>query len=502
MTSTTLEGGSRGFAERPYLIDDLLTIPSYELGDRRMMVHDAVWGDCEIGDKPYDELLIKLAKTPLFQRLQSIEQLTLGPDYATMPNSTDFSRWQHIWGSLVFVRKMVEGDERFSERDRAAMELRTLLSDVGHTAFSHLGDWMFQGINGGEDLHDKDLKQLLQVTGVHELLQEYGFSLDEVVFPDKKDWVECSSPDLCVDRVDYGMREILRWVAPTVPLNLHLRELRNPKNFFAITEDNQLAMKNAHAARYFCTGFGLLPTEHWAHPTHRLQLELLQTMLKGVLADEAAENALHPRDMLYGVDADFNHHFQGRDAKFLNTTMKDIAVWQRRIFIEERRHDLDRVFMGMADPEWQFPDFPEPLWSYTRDTEEPVKRLPPQLDIIEQPDVQAQAMVATERGLEVNLPSLKARVVDPLVMVDGQPTRYSEIEPSYKPYLEGQRRTMAKKYKATILMRPDVAERIVRASEQTAEAWRRLVQRERSAPRLAEKVVDSAIGGRPFDVFL
>lgn len=488
----------------PYLIDNYLSLPSYELGDGHMKIHDVVWGSCEIGNKPYDELLIKLARTPLFQRLQSIEQLTLGSDYATMPNSTDFSRWQHIWGSLVFVRKMVEGEEGLSERDRAVMELRTLLSDVGHTSFSHLGDWLFQGIDGGEDLHDKDLKDLLAVTGAEGLLNEYGFSLDEVVFPETEDWVECPSPNLCVDRVDYGLREILRWVAPTVPLNFYLQKLQNPKNFFEITEDRQLAMKSPQAARYFCTGFSILPTEHWAHPTHRLQLELLQTMIKGALVDEATNNTLHPRDMLYGTDADFSHLFQTWDALFLHMTMKDMALWQRRIFIEGRRHDLNQVFVGISDPEWKFPDFPEPLRPYSWQTKEFVKPIPPQLDITEQADIKIQAMTATERGLEVDLPPLKARTIDPLVMLEGMPTRYSEVEPSYSAYLAGQKAMMAKGYKAIVLMRPDVAGRIVSSSEKMTKEWERVLQRKRNAASLGRRILDSTLGSQrsQFDTFL
>src|SRR4051794_25652739 len=111
-----------------------------------------------------------------------------------MPNSMYFLRWEHIWGSLVFVRKMVEGRDDIDDRQKMVLQLRTLLSDVGHTAFSHLGDWMFQGPGGGEDMHDQDLKDILQVSGVEEILTQNDFNLGETVFPDVADWVECPSP--------------------------------------------------------------------------------------------------------------------------------------------------------------------------------------------------------------------------------------------------------------------------------------------------------------------
>lgn len=73
---------------------------------------------------------------------------------------------------------MTEGDDRFDDRQRTVLELRTLFSDVGQTAFSHLGDWIFQGIQGGENLHDQDLRALLETFGIDETLADYGLTLE------------------------------------------------------------------------------------------------------------------------------------------------------------------------------------------------------------------------------------------------------------------------------------------------------------------------------------
>jgi hypothetical protein len=62
------------------VVMDILELPVYELEDDKMRIHDVVWGDCEIGDRqPYDSLLMELARSPLFRRLQAVEQLTLPP---------------------------------------------------------------------------------------------------------------------------------------------------------------------------------------------------------------------------------------------------------------------------------------------------------------------------------------------------------------------------------------------------------------------------------------
>lgn len=482
-----------GAYEPGHLIDGYMVKATYELADTKMLIHDPTWGEEIIGDKPHDALLIELARTPLFRRLQSIEQLTLGPDHATMPNSMYFSRWQHIWGSLVFVRKMPEGRDEVDPRHKMVLQLRTLLSDVGHTAFSHLGDWIFQGLDGGEDMHDRDLKDILRVSGLEEILERHGFTVEETVFPEVSDWVECPSPDLCVDRVDYGFREILRWVVPTIPLNMYFSKLQNPQILFTIDETGRLLMKDALIARYYAAGFSILPTEHWSHPVHRLQLQLLQSAVRAAVIDKVSYNSTHPREALYGIDNDFYAHFQTWDLMHLQDTMKQIATEQRRIFITARRADLERVFGGIQEPEWQFPAFPDPLKPYSWQSQQYGYPYSPRLYIEESNEPGDGQMTATERGLQVFLPPLKARAIDPLVDNGDGVKRLSEIDPSYKDYLGGQRAVMGKSYVATILMRRDVAERIVAHHREVEEEWPDLLRRPRNPKQLGRIIMDAEL---------
>lgn len=478
-----------GRYEPDYLIEDYLMRNTYEIGDRHMRVYDSVWGEEYIGDEPYDQLLIELARTPLFRRLQSIEQLTLGPRYATMPNSMYFSRWEHVWGSVVFVRKMLEGRDDIDDRQKMVLQLRTLLSDAAHTAFSHLGDWMFQGVQGGEDLHDQDLKDVLQVSGIEDILERYKITLDETAFPEVKDWVECPSPDLCVDRIDYGFREILRWVKPTIPLNMHLQAIQNPQTIFEITKDNQIVFTDQKIARYFAAGFSLLPTEHWSHPVHRLQLQLFQSAVRSSVIEKVQFDDVHPREALYGIDNDFYAHFQTWPMVHLQKTMQDIGVTQRKIFVQGRRADLEHIFTGIKDDDWKFPKFPDPLKPYTWQSEFFTKPYPPNTEIEEAGEVHDDPLTVGEKGLVINMPALKARAVDPPVkLASGEVQRLSKLEPSYKCYLAMQRQMMSKAYQATILMRSDVAAKIVAQHKKEGLEWPRLLQRQRSAQRLAQVI--------------
>ena len=170
---------------------------------------------------------------------------------------------------------------------------------------------MFQGIQGGEDLHDQDLQELLETFGIDTLLEEYGLTLEETVFPEISDWVECPSPDLCVDRVDYGLREILRWSGKAVNIYLHEYSLQDPQSLFRINDQHMLEVTNEDFARRFAAGYSILPTENWGQPVHRLQLELLQTAVKRALLGSYFSDGVnlrypvHPRDRIYGIDSDF-----------------------------------------------------------------------------------------------------------------------------------------------------------------------------------------------------
>lgn len=478
--------------ERDYLIEDYMAgTATYELGESHMHIHDPAWGEEFIGDEPYDQLLIDLARTPLFQRLQAIEQLSLGPDYATMPNSTGFSRWQHLWGSVVFVRKMLEGRDDISDRDKMVMQVRTLISDAGQTIFSHLGDHLFQGVGGSEDLHDLELKDIIYATETDKVFAAHGFAVDEVVFPPGQDWVECKKPDLCVDRVDYGMREILRWGVPTIPINMHMRELHNPQSIFEIDDQNRLLMKSQMLARYFAAGYSILPTEHWAHPVHRLQMTLLQSAVRSSVIDKVEYTDMHPREAVYGIDNDFYAYFQTWDMMHLQIAMKNIALSQRRVFTEARRADLNTVFSRIEEPDWRFPQFPDPLTPYSWQSREYGYPYSAQLEIEEVDSVDDEPLQATDRGLQVNLPALNERAIDPLVKVQGGTMRLSELEPSYRAFQAGQHAAMAKIYRATVLMRPDVARRIVAQHTKADKVWPQLLARPRN-PQTLKRVIDDA----------
>lgn len=476
-------------------------VSSYELDGNSMSIRDVIWGEMTIdGQKSrFDELLMRLARTPLLRRTQGIEQLTLGKNFATMPSSMYFSRWSHIWGSLMFVRKMNEGRD-VSSRENEVMQLRTLLSDVGHTAFSHLGDWMFQTDGMSEDLHDQELKEILSVTGIEDLLGQYGYDLDETVFPDVEDWVESPSPDLCVDRVDYGLREMLRWQNSFTGLSEYSKQLADPQTLFDII-DGKLTIKDPEFATRFAVGYSLLPTEHWSHPVHRLQLQLFQIAIRRILTETLVTGSEHPREELYAVDANFDSDLLTWDLMNIVDTMKSIALSQRRIFARGRQYDLQNRFRSLTEPRTRsgryiFPTFPDPLEMESWQSKEFAVPYAPNLIVEPVNSISVDPLEITNTGLRFALPALKSRSVDPhIVGDDGRQRRLSDENPSYTAYREGQHKEMTKNYLATAMMHPDFAKTILDKNQQSLQDWEEMIKRARDPKRLAQKINDSEAWG-------
>ncbi|MBI3624377.1 hypothetical protein HY218_01960 [Candidatus Saccharibacteria bacterium] len=262
-----------------HVFNNPIELSSYRLESDQIRIHDAVWGEAKIGDESGDEVFFALLDHPVIRRLQGIEQLTLPKPMTTIAGTSEFSRWEHAWGSVILTRKLA-APLNLAPREQRVKEIRTFLSDSSHWAFSHLGDWIFQGSGGAEDEHDQEQRAFLIKTGVAELLNEFGYSLDEIlVLSEHEDWVEAKTPDLCVDRVDYGAREMLRWLTRSPELLGAINEFP-----FFVDGQGRLVITSEKAAVLFTKAFLLLSTEHWQEPSHRLQERLLEEMVKHAIA--------------------------------------------------------------------------------------------------------------------------------------------------------------------------------------------------------------------------
>lgn len=475
----------------PFFETEFIEHSYFEYDEGVFRIIDPIWGIHEIGKEEGDEVLLELLKNPLAVRSMAIEQLTLDRLTETIPGAAKFPRWDHLWGSVAFIRLKTK-NMKLDSRERLILQLRAFVSDLAHTAYSHLGDWIFQGTGGPENQHDIELMHLLEVSGVNEILRKHGIPPKEVIFPDISDWVEAPQPELCVDRVDYGAREIRRWL----DLSAGVHFAAHP-DAFIVTEDKKIVMRSHKQALDFAKAFMLLPTEHWGEPVHKLQLILKQELVKRIFcSDETALAAsdmdaldqFNPRDYMYTIDADITQEMRFNDP-FLNTLrplMEDIGLSKRRIFAWQRRRELASFFSDYGPG-----GFPDPLKNYGESYTKAMSLIPSNIEIVPVDDPDSRPAYQTDsRGMNILLEPLKPRRVDPLYYdADGNIQRLSKADSNYKDLLSQQASVMSQSYVAKLSLNEKAKKIVEDGFDRNVIEWPEVLQRPRMEEDRFQKVI-------------
>lgn len=180
-----------------------------------MKLVDSIYGQHDI-DSPF---LVDLVNSPSVQRLKGIRQQAIPEELYPQKG---FSRYDHSMGVMILLRRLGAG-----ESEQAA----GLLHDVSHTAFSHLYDWVV------EDYYQQTASQELQQDMAHPdfvlkselpgIAQRHGRDIGELIdFKNRFGLLEREIPELCADRVDYGLRELDPVVARSYADELTVHEGR------------------------------------------------------------------------------------------------------------------------------------------------------------------------------------------------------------------------------------------------------------------------------------
>ena len=143
---------------------------------------------------------VKLVDAPAYQRLRWIKQL--GPANLVYPGA-NHTRHEHCMGTSHVVGKMADSVGLDSNEKQLA-SVAGLLHDLGHTAFSHLGD----EITGVED-HVIRTTQIISQTEISDILSEEGVdpkAVNQIITGNHK-LGPLVSGDLDGDRLDYLVRD-------------------------------------------------------------------------------------------------------------------------------------------------------------------------------------------------------------------------------------------------------------------------------------------------------
>ena len=143
---------------------------------------------------------VKLVDTPAYQRLRWIKQL--GPTNLVYPGA-NHTRHEHCMGTSHVVDKMADS-AGLSTTEKKLASVAGLLHDLGHTAFSHLGD----DINGVED-HVIRTTKIISQTEISDILSDEGLDSKAVseIITGNHQLGPLVSGDLDGDRLDYLVRD-------------------------------------------------------------------------------------------------------------------------------------------------------------------------------------------------------------------------------------------------------------------------------------------------------
>lgn len=150
---------------------------------------DTFYGPLEV-EEP---VLLELIHSAPFERLKDIHQY--GVSYFTT-HREPYTRYAHSLGVFAILR-----------RQNASLETQIagLLHDVSHTAFSHLGDWLYGKENQERDYQNSIHEVFLEKSGLAAILKQHQIPIAHIL-PESCPALECPLPNLSADRIDYNIQ--------------------------------------------------------------------------------------------------------------------------------------------------------------------------------------------------------------------------------------------------------------------------------------------------------
>ncbi|TCD08253.1 HD domain-containing protein [Pedobacter frigidisoli] len=144
------------------------------------------------GKMEFEQVFEDLLNTDALRRLAGIHQS--GAIFLVNPDICH-SRLEHAIGVTMLVKKM---------GGSVLEQIAGLLHDVSHTAFSHVGDYVFG--NADEDYHEKVFAEVIYRSEIPDVLLKHGYDVNQILYG-TFDILEQPLPSLCADRLDYTLRD-------------------------------------------------------------------------------------------------------------------------------------------------------------------------------------------------------------------------------------------------------------------------------------------------------
>lgn len=423
---------------------------------RNPLMDEVVFSADDTGPKG---VMFDVLHTPLGERSFDLTQLSKTADHETIPDTHRFNRFGHV-AMVTEITNRIGRREKVSSDKVLAYVLSAALDDLAHGPLSHATDIAVEGPGQKERFHQERAPEALQLGGVIDVLKGHDIKTNKrgemkgIVVPP---WVECGAPDVCVDRLQYTLQELLLWFSGSnSPEAETIREILTSiasLDNIAINNEGNMVFLDEDEARLFSKGYLLLSTEHWNDLVNRVQLYLLIEALKYSIIERRLPYmseidhgiTRQPLDYLYAVDSDIIAAMQPKPGDTdpylfaIANQLAGVGYEERGRFKNFKRPVFEAFLTDAKASEYpsallhaQLADFgPESSRFETRFYKNGAKL--EQLRREQNPQV--PHLVSHNGNLHYVLLPLKNRFLDPLVRTRSGDIPLSEVDPRYAELL-------------------------------------------------------------------
>lgn len=224
-----------------------------------LIIKDKIYGKFIVNSP----LLIELINSQPFQRLKKISQYGVPDPYYHLKN---YSRFEHSIGVFLLLKMLNANEEE---------QIAGLLHDISHTAFSHVVDWVI-GDGKSEEFQNEKHENYLLKSEVADILKKYSYDPKKIANHQNYKLLEQELPNLCVDRIDYSIREF--------PAKIVKYCIKNMINYHGL-----IVFKNKESALLFAKNFLKRQMNHWGGFEAASRYRLFANILKNALNEKIIE---------------------------------------------------------------------------------------------------------------------------------------------------------------------------------------------------------------------
>lgn len=228
-------------------------------------INDELYGEYYV-----DDVIYEIINTKIFKRLKNIYQS--GGGYL-VNDLWNVNRQEHSIGTMILSLKFGGNIEE---------QIRALLHDISHTAFSHVIDYILK--NENEDYHEKIQKNFLNDEELVSILRKYNLNIKRIMLKNYS-FLDDELPELSFDRIDYTLRDLFR------QKRISHKDVREIVNNLAVYQ-NKLCFNSLEIGKWFQKLYFQEVVEYFQDPLNMY----INTMLSNLLASALNEKIIQLQD--------------------------------------------------------------------------------------------------------------------------------------------------------------------------------------------------------------